>query len=927
MRIDELKKALQDDVKDDVGTLYSGFVEESGSGDLVGFVMHLVSAGHVAEESVQSLLADGTLDPDVFAALKKTHEDGEPETAAVEGDDTPSEAVVDDAAEASDSPASDDGSPDTSADASPTESADEVGSEQPAEAESAPETPAADDVAAEAGAAPSSEEVSASSEEVSAPDASASEEKPERQKRRTGGAADGRRRSGSRRRASSSVSARRISGEKGATSTAARDRLKRTMFSLRQENEDHTDTTDLLRRDYKFVGTVGEGAMGKVLRARDNDLLRLVAYKVMSEEIASNATMASKFYAEAQITAQLDHPNIVPVYQLEQDAEGMLAYTMKLIKGKTVEDYIEEVKAAYQKHGKKGLPEEFEISKRLEIFLRCCDALYYAHRRGVVHRDLKPENIMIGSYGEVYIMDWGIAKVVKGGDILTEQPIELLYDPKEEAELIIGTPQYMSPEQANGENEDLDHRSDQYAMGLILYEMLSLNQAVTGKNAMKIVRRQQEADREPLKHAYGDKIHPELRAVMEKTLSKDKGSRYQHIKAVADDIRHHLQDEPIMAKSDGVVQKLGRWIRRNTALTAGLVGMVLLAAIVGVVLTVAVSAISQWQAQQRNMRITALRTTSYAKAAEIDGQFIKYEGLLGTAAATASEKLNLSSQNSDAKRYTPQDFGTAGTVPGMTTSELYGSEVSLEFPVFYEVAADDPTATSQLDKLADIGPNLRTLLLRSESEQAARFTPARYKRRIASQGTPISWSFIALESGGYVHFPGTSKVGDADPRKDAWYSEVKKVAARRPGPRWSVPYVDRHGLGYAITVSQPLFELADKSKFMGVTGLSLTADYVIDEFLQMDENILGVERVMLLDKKGNVLISSDMKGATPGEGAGESIALEQFGVPEVVEAIGRFEKEGSVEVGSDLVIYDRLENLEWYLVIRGDYNEMMKSEI
>ena len=151
--------------------------------------------------------------------------------------------------------------------------------------------------------------------------------------------------------------------------------------------------------------------------------------------------LASKFYGEAQITAQLDHPNIVPVYHLEQTSDGMLAYTMKLIQGQTLEHMIEE--AQKQAKSKKFDGEEITLQHRLDTFLRMCDAMHYAHSRGVVHRDLKPENIMIGAYGEVYVMDWGISKVVDTGGVDPDQKIKLLTIQADEGDLVIGTPQYI----------------------------------------------------------------------------------------------------------------------------------------------------------------------------------------------------------------------------------------------------------------------------------------------------------------------------------------------------------------------------------------------------------------------------------------------------------------------------------------------------
>ena len=192
---------------------------------------------------------------------------------------------------------------------------------------------------------------------------------------------------------------------------------------------------------YDFVGDVGEGAMGKVLLAEDLDLNRKVAFKQMSEETARQSALAAKFYAEAQITAQLDHPNIVPIYSLERTEEGSLAYSMKLIRGKTFEDEIQHLVEVRTNKANPNEPDD--LDHRLEQFLKVLDAMSYAHDRGIMHRDLKPENIMIGAYGEVYVMDWGIARRITGAS--PEEPVVLQDEPEEDDDMIIGTPQYMSP--------------------------------------------------------------------------------------------------------------------------------------------------------------------------------------------------------------------------------------------------------------------------------------------------------------------------------------------------------------------------------------------------------------------------------------------------------------------------------------------------
>ena len=201
---------------------------------------------------------------------------------------------------------------------------------------------------------------------------------------------------------------------------------------------------------YRMLGTIGQGAMGEIQIARDQELGRTVAFKRMLPELARDAAMAARFFAEAQITAQLDHPNVVPIYDFEVAPDQSLGYAMKLVEGLTMTKVIEDARELLRLEGPAREPAR--LADRLRNFLAVCDAMAFAHAKGVLHRDLKPDNVMVGRHGQVYVMDWGICRVIGTPD---EAPGEV------EARIgasevhgrtrygaIIGTPAYMSPEQA-----------------------------------------------------------------------------------------------------------------------------------------------------------------------------------------------------------------------------------------------------------------------------------------------------------------------------------------------------------------------------------------------------------------------------------------------------------------------------------------------
>ncbi len=242
--------------------------------------------------------------------------------------------------------------------------------------------------------------------------------------------------------------------------------------------------------NYDIGREISTGGMGSVLEARDEKLQRTVALKVMLLEANADAHMRQRFLREAQVLAMLAHPNIVPIHDIVWEDGQPLFYTMKLVKGRTLQRILTDLR-------KEDLDAlcDFPLTHLLDIFRKVCDAIAFAHSQGVIHRDLKPENIMIGEFGEVLVMDWGLAKVVRGFDetgSLEEQGTEnsdLRTASQTLHGSVLGTPQYMSPEQARGSLAEVDELSDIYALGGILYAMLTLRPPVEGATALEVLER------------------------------------------------------------------------------------------------------------------------------------------------------------------------------------------------------------------------------------------------------------------------------------------------------------------------------------------------------------------------------------------------------------------------------------------------------
>lgn len=244
------------------------------------------------------------------------------------------------------------------------------------------------------------------------------------------------------------------------------------------------------RPRFESVRLLGEGGMGQVELARDNDIRRTVAVKRLHAEAQSEEAML-RFADEVRIVGQLEHPAIVPVYDVGRDDAGQVYLVMKHLNGETMEQIIEKLQEKDPAY-----VSQYSVERRVHLFLAVLDAIRYAHARGVIHRDLKPANIMIGPYGEVTVLDWGIAKPIgtgsaKEGDAQPLEPVALeTQDRRLQATQLgslAGTPLYMSPEQAAGRNDELDERSDAYSLCMVLFEWLALEHPLSNKGTVNEV--------------------------------------------------------------------------------------------------------------------------------------------------------------------------------------------------------------------------------------------------------------------------------------------------------------------------------------------------------------------------------------------------------------------------------------------------------
>lgn len=390
-----------------------------------------------------------------------------------------------------------------------------------------------------------------------------------------------------------------------------------------------------------------KGGMGQVWVARDKSLGREIALKELRVDQKDNALILSRFLYEARITAQLEHPGIVPVYEL--GGGPVPFYTMRFVKGRT----LSAAARAYHQERLAGTADSLTLVSLLNAFLGVCHAIAYAHSRGVIHRDLKGQNVVLGDFGEVIVLDWGIAKEVgpaalaspaQGSDKQVgptapaspaqngnwapsfqlgsrdnaSQPSVHELDTLDHVETVgpesgvsgvsvkrswhesaaasegtmqgqlLGTPAFMAPEQASGLLDQIDERTDVYGLGAVLFEILTGAPPFDGKMTTEILRQvREEAPRSP--RELNPKVDPALQAICLKALSKQRERRYASATEMAQDVQRYLADQPVHASPDPWTRRALRWGRRHRTIVATSAGLLLTATIALSVGTVMVS--------------------------------------------------------------------------------------------------------------------------------------------------------------------------------------------------------------------------------------------------------------------------------------------------------------------------------------------------
>ena len=673
---------------------------------------------------------------------------------------------------------------------------------------------------------------------------------------------------------------------------------------------DLNKTLDASGPRYDILRPLGAGGMGEVVAARDARLGRTVAIKRVLPGRKNDPDVLRRFSIEAQVCAQLEHPNIVPVYEVETE-DGRPGFTMRLVGDRTLAGYLVECRSpAFAGHESHALP------ARLRFVLEVADALRYAHAKGIVHRDIKPANIVIGEHGELYLLDWGIAKIVANAEA-TES---LVLDATTEGMNTVvgetlGSATYMPPEQALGEVDAHSPQSDQFSLGLVLQELVTLVPPREGEQVQRIIAAA-DAQRLPMhQDANGAAVPRALMAIVDRATQLRPEDRYPSVQEFALDVQRFLDGAPVSVHREGLARRVWRRLSERPALSLGVGLGSLVAALLGAVLTLAMLVGAQATAAREATRMRDLSSNVVQHSEAIDSRFARAAELVEGVAMAATTL-----HEADSPIDGPVPYGAAGQL-AETSEPRFDDLIDVpgyDFPIsfarsmfHYPETAEEEPLRRHMRVMHPLARELRGAWLRSLDEEAVAWPESRQRAVFEAGEVPLWAIYVAFEDGLMLSYPGWEPLSDGfDARGRPWYTHV----VERSGIRFGNPYIDAAGGALILPCNRAL--RSTTGELVGVAG----GDYMLDDLASMMRIAEpGWRRSTLVDAEGRELVNTDQRGMrlevdpTDQESAETGTPL-----PAELLATVREDRSGWWRDGDELVVFDALEEPGWTFVAHFD---------
>lgn len=574
---------------------------------------------------------------------------------------------------------------------------------------------------------------------------------------------------------------------------------------------------------------IASGGQGFINRASDRALGCTVALKTLHDKFKDDPEARQSFINEARITAELDHPAIIPIHGLFSDQNNGLHLAMKLIYGYTLDKFLQRIIAIYNSNGIKRYNERKSLRNRIDILLRVCDAISYAHHRSIIHRDLKPSNIMIGRYRETYVTDWGIAAHLNDTEHL---------------EKISGTPGYIAPEVLTSQKADV--RSDVYSLGVILFEITTLSPAFADDELPVLLQKVQMGMHLPLKHRFKFRIDRDLAAIINKAIAVNPADRYQTVGDLARDLRKYLAHDAVSARKEYFWHKLARWgiNHRRGMLITTLSALLLSAGSIAYTLN------KEFRSSVTQRWLDNTASAVYVNTVDIANNV---ENRIGNIEHKL-EKLQMHIQADellkkpaapDKTLFYPVSKLHSAPPESFVYSPVYKHNIDTEniFVINTEGSPKDPLAN--VYHLTTTAEYMRQCLLEMLPDNSG-------PEGLLTTRNPAQMIYLALADGTFACYPGIDKfTSNYPPRKRSWY----KKAIENPGiPQWSTPYKDAFGNRGQVTTCA----IAVKSLDGNIIGVA-AMDFSLARF---GSELLGssgkygefVCEKMLINRQGNVLL-------------------------------------------------------------------------